>query len=1012
MTDTQLADLLANAGLTAVGPAIYPAGSHVLTVGVGKQYATVAAAVGASRDGDVLLIDAGTYTNDFATVRAKITMIGVGGMVNMVATVPPPNWKGILTVDNDATIQNMSFSGCAIPASYGGNGAGIRYEGGKLVLVNDAFIGNQNGIMGNPVLPGLTNTITIDHSLFSGNGSGTGRTHNLYIGAVDSLTATNSVFEGAIVGHQFKSRALANDIENNVFRDGPKGTASYEIDLPNGGVGTVLNNYLEKGPLAQNLSMIHFGGEGIPYANSSLLVQGNTFVNDQSGSATAVLNHTSISVTVTGNFLQNISPKRIASGPAVLTSNADQHGVPVSNTTQVGVIPGSTQVFVDSADHSVTLDGFVNKAVQGGAGHLTVSAVGGHVLALGGYGGMDFTESLGSGGNTVSTKAGSVNTLTLHGQDSIDSQGTDRIIAGEGNVNGQIGGVATVDDGTGNDEWNVLGTATIVGHGANPVVKVGPKGHADITGNVGYLDVQNNGGTSSFDIMLGSAHLSAAITGGALEMRTFAGQMNFTTAAGTQGTTLHLGEGKAVVLSRGHDVIWAGAGDAIVQMATQAEVHAGTGALAVYGKGIEGEFANFYGNGGSYLIDGNGGHITYYGGDLASTVQANLTSIKLIGGAGHLTVNGGMCETITGGSGGLTLDASGGGGGDRVTTAAGSTNTINLGSSGYLDSWGHDTIVSGTGNQTLIIHGDAVVGGSTGDSKMTFSGNDTLNGHGNDGVTVTAGANAVINAGLTAIVRESAATVAFAATGHYAGTAVLTGGSGTIAGGLNRALAVVTDTFNSTDVALGAGSFTVTTRGADVVHGGSGASNIVITWANTQVWGGAGALTIRSNDFTAGDVQTIHGGAGSISYLNSNSALSFIGGSGSAVINGQSGSLNVVGGSGTLSVTGGAAGLRFIAGSGNASVGVSGYGGAEITFGTGNTNVQLIGGRATMFDLVAGTGGGTDMIKGFRVGTDKLMLQGVGVQSHGTVGGSANLLLTDGTHLTLTGVADSARLFG
>ena len=84
---------LPNAGLLAtVAPPTLPAsGGHILTVGAGQQYATIAAAVAAAQDGDVVQVQAGTYVNDFATVTAKITIEGVGGMVNLVATTAPPN---------------------------------------------------------------------------------------------------------------------------------------------------------------------------------------------------------------------------------------------------------------------------------------------------------------------------------------------------------------------------------------------------------------------------------------------------------------------------------------------------------------------------------------------------------------------------------------------------------------------------------------------------------------------------------------------------------------------------------------------------------------------------------------------------------------------------------------------------------------------------------------------------------------------------------------------------------
>src|ERR1700758_4322150 len=98
-----------------------------LTVGVGQQYATIASAVAASHDGDILQVQAGTYTNDFATINTKITLEGVGGMVQMVNTGgwDLPGDKGVLVTNTDATIDHFEFSGAL---SSSGNGAGIRYQ--------------------------------------------------------------------------------------------------------------------------------------------------------------------------------------------------------------------------------------------------------------------------------------------------------------------------------------------------------------------------------------------------------------------------------------------------------------------------------------------------------------------------------------------------------------------------------------------------------------------------------------------------------------------------------------------------------------------------------------------------------------------------------------------------------------------------------------------------------------------------------------------------------------------
>jgi hypothetical protein len=52
-----------------------------LRVGPGQTYATIAAAIAASRDGDTLLVHAGTYIDDFTSPEHRITLQAVGGMV-------------------------------------------------------------------------------------------------------------------------------------------------------------------------------------------------------------------------------------------------------------------------------------------------------------------------------------------------------------------------------------------------------------------------------------------------------------------------------------------------------------------------------------------------------------------------------------------------------------------------------------------------------------------------------------------------------------------------------------------------------------------------------------------------------------------------------------------------------------------------------------------------------------------------------------------------------------------
>ena len=159
------------------------------------------------------------------------------------------NGKAFFVTNTDVTFDHIEFSGAKVADH---NGAGIRYQAGNLTITNSYFHDNQDGILGaaNP-----SGTITIDHSEFARNGYGDGLGHNIYIGKIASLTITNSYIHDAIVGHEIKSRAAVTTIENNRIVDGT-GSASYSIDLPNGGIAVVKNNVIQQGANSQNRTII------------------------------------------------------------------------------------------------------------------------------------------------------------------------------------------------------------------------------------------------------------------------------------------------------------------------------------------------------------------------------------------------------------------------------------------------------------------------------------------------------------------------------------------------------------------------------------------------------------------------------------------------------------------------------------------------------------------------------------------------------------------------------------
>ena len=285
-----------------------------LNVGQGKAFSTIAAAVAASRDGDVVKVDAGTYVNDFATINTKITIAAVGGTAHLVATVAPPNGKAIFVTNTDVTLDRLEFSGAAVPD---GNGAGIRYQGGNLVIANSYFHHNQEGLLSGDVPGG---SITIRDSEFAFNGTGDGRTHNLYVGQIGTLTIERSHFHDAVVGHQIKSRADVTVIRDSHVADGAAGTGSYSIDLPNGGRAVLTGNLIEQGAASQNPVIVAFGEEGNVRAGSSLVMTGNTFVNDLVSPSTKLLwNATGATAELSGNKVFGLTPSQYVNGPVSLS---------------------------------------------------------------------------------------------------------------------------------------------------------------------------------------------------------------------------------------------------------------------------------------------------------------------------------------------------------------------------------------------------------------------------------------------------------------------------------------------------------------------------------------------------------------------------------------------------------------------------------------------------------------------------------------------------------------------
>ena len=115
------------------------------------------------------------------------------------------------------------------------------------------------------------------------------------------------------------------------------GTASYTIDLPNGGLSYIIGNLIEKGPKAENNTLLTYAEEGGSNSQERIFVVNNTFVNDH-GRGTFISLRGNATATVTNNLF--------IGGGTPISGKAEESG---NMTTQ------DSKVVVDRAGYDYRL---------------------------------------------------------------------------------------------------------------------------------------------------------------------------------------------------------------------------------------------------------------------------------------------------------------------------------------------------------------------------------------------------------------------------------------------------------------------------------------------------------------------------------------------------------------------------------------------------------------------------------------------------------------------------------
>ncbi len=262
--------------LFVIFPLTLPAATWL--VGPTRTYIKPSQVANLVANGDTVAIDAGLYLADVcAWTASNLVLHGVGGYARLDAQGTAAQGKAIWVISgNNTTVENIEFFHCAVPDH---NGAGIRQQGDNLIIRSCYFHDNEDGLLAGDR---PDSEILIEYSIFEHNGFGDGYSHNIYVNHIKKFTFRYSWSHRAVVGHELKSRAYENLIYCNRISN-EDGSASREIDLPNGGKAYIIGNIIQQGLNGENSNIIGYGLEGLTNPGpQALFLVNNTIWNQKS----------------------------------------------------------------------------------------------------------------------------------------------------------------------------------------------------------------------------------------------------------------------------------------------------------------------------------------------------------------------------------------------------------------------------------------------------------------------------------------------------------------------------------------------------------------------------------------------------------------------------------------------------------------------------------------------------------------------------------------------------------
>ena len=230
-------------------------------------------------------IDAGEYF-DCAIWKTPDVMIRGSGP-DTIITDRVCGDKALFVVSGDGvTISDLTLQRARAADE---NGAGIRLEGGTLVIERVRFVNDEAGILAGDLSAAK---ITVRDSEFTGDGkcSAGHCVAALNVGAVSLLSVAGSRFDGTRGADFIASSAALTTIDHSVLSDGTDGSSSYLVEIREGGSLVMTGNRLEKGAHTSSRRGAVFLGMPHGRTPGALHLADNDYQNDTGEAGVFLLN--------------------------------------------------------------------------------------------------------------------------------------------------------------------------------------------------------------------------------------------------------------------------------------------------------------------------------------------------------------------------------------------------------------------------------------------------------------------------------------------------------------------------------------------------------------------------------------------------------------------------------------------------------------------------------------------------------------------------------------------------